>query len=282
MTLLGVHALEEPVGVAMTSFVEVCANIGISEQATRSTLARMRSRGLLRSERRGRRAYLALTPRGEEVLNQGRVRLGEPLADPWDEHWTLVAVTLPTGKEAERHLLRSRLMWAGFGGLSNGLWIIPRHVDVGRLTRELGLDSYIRAFSAEILDPATPEQMIADGYDLDLIAGRYEAFVRRWSRPEEVGVNALVRHLLLITDWLLVTRENPRLPIDFLPRDWPGFEAEARFRSLDSRLLSAALIEAQQLLDIVEIPDPDSSRPAGASGVSSLQPSPSPTLTTNK
>jgi phenylacetic acid degradation operon negative regulatory protein len=253
MTLLGTHALGRDVAIAITSYVEICKRIGISEQATRSTLARMRSRGLLRSERAGRRAYLALTARGEAVLRDGQARLGETLTTPWDGHWTLVAVTLPTGKESERHLLRSRLLWAGFGGLSNGLWIVPRRVNVKEMTRELDLDAYVRAFSAEMLEPTTPELIIADGYDLAGIAKDYEAFLRRWRRPDEVGADVLVRNLLLYTDWLLVTRENPRLPIDFLPQDWPGFEAEATFNSLADQLRGPAAAEAREVLDMVEL-----------------------------
>src|SRR5690606_15301222 len=63
LALLAEHLLDRKRALFAGSFIEVLRRIGIGEHATRSTLARMTRRGLLRSERRGRKTYFALTPR---------------------------------------------------------------------------------------------------------------------------------------------------------------------------------------------------------------------------
>ena len=256
MALLGNYVLDREIAVATTSLVDVCGQVGISEQATRSTLARMARRDLVLSHRSGRRAYLALTQRGAEILRNGRRWLTEPLALPWDGRWTVVAVTLPTGKEAERHALRSRLIWSGFGGLSNGLWIAPHGVDVAESIAGLGLDAHIRAFAANTLAPTTPGQLIADAYDLEKMRARYEQFLFRWVRPSSMAPDALAQRLLIYTDWLQIARDNPRLPIEFLPDAWPGLSAEATFHRLTAALEADASREAAELMDVIEIREP--------------------------
>jgi phenylacetic acid degradation operon negative regulatory protein len=44
----------------------------------------------------------------------------------WDGRWTLLSFTLPESWQRQRHELRIRLLWAGFGPLQGGLWIAPR------------------------------------------------------------------------------------------------------------------------------------------------------------
>ncbi|OKJ81441.1 hypothetical protein AMK31_23900 [Streptomyces sp. TSRI0107] len=55
------------------SVVDVFARAGVGEQATRSTLTRMVSRGLLRRRREGRRMYFGLTGRSAAVPSTPRV-----------------------------------------------------------------------------------------------------------------------------------------------------------------------------------------------------------------
>jgi len=57
------------------TFVEIMQRLGVSEEATRSTLTRMVSRDQLARHRRGRKMYFGLTSRAVEVLTEGADRL---------------------------------------------------------------------------------------------------------------------------------------------------------------------------------------------------------------
>lgn len=126
LTFCGAHM---PAGQAVYSgsLVKLLQRVGVGEHATRSTLARMCRRGLLVRHRVGKRVYFEVSARAatmlaeaaERVWREGAVNRG------WDGNWTLLGFSLPESRRADRHLLRSRLTWAGFGLLQHGLWISP-------------------------------------------------------------------------------------------------------------------------------------------------------------
>ena len=105
--------------------LEVMEGAGVAAPATRATLDRMTSRGLLQRRRRGREIEFELTREAEAVLREGgqRVHGANPFA-PSGEGWTLVTFTLSEGQRTLRHRLRAALTWAGFAPLRDGLWLL--------------------------------------------------------------------------------------------------------------------------------------------------------------
>lgn len=229
LTFCGAHM---PAGQAVYSgsLVDILQRVGVGEHATRSTLLRMSRRGLLVSHRVGKRVYFEVSARAatmlkeasERVWRQGAVNRG------WDGNWTLLGFSLPESRRADRHLLRSRLTWAGFGLLQNGLWISPHAVDPRTLLEGLDVVGHIKAFRAKTLEGINVDEMIADAWDLETIAERYRGFLSRWEQPDPVPAapDKLARQLLLLSEWLLLVREDPRLPVEHLPTDWPSVRAE--------------------------------------------------------
>jgi phenylacetic acid degradation operon negative regulatory protein len=230
LTFCGAYLLGRDEMVASSSLVEILSRVGVGEHAARSTLARMNRRGLLQRQRVGKRVYLALTRHGTAVLEEGGHRIWEQAAvnRHWDGRWTLLAFSLPENRRTDRHLLRSRLAWAGFGLLQSGLWIAPRPVDVKALVADLGVVDHVKAFRAETLEPSGIDEMIADAWDLEALATRYRGFLTRWDHPTPLpdAADDLARELLLETEWLLLVRDDPRLPVEHLPADWPAVRAE--------------------------------------------------------
>jgi phenylacetic acid degradation operon negative regulatory protein len=254
-TFLGNYVLGQDVCVFSGSYIDVMARLGVSEHATRSTLTRMVNRGLLCRRRQGRRMYFGLTPRSEMILKDGEARVWGPGAVNAEsgESWTLVGFSLPEAWQRARHDLRSRLVWAGFGMLHSGLWIAPSRVDVTGILGELGLEGYVKVFTAQPVHPADLGPLIRDAYDLAGLAGRYETYLRRWDRPDPLpGVpDPLARKLLLMAEWLEIIRGDPRLPLHLLPADWPAPRAQRLVRDLHARLEKPAGLIAGRLLETV-------------------------------
>jgi DNA-binding MarR family transcriptional regulator len=136
LTVLGRHLLDrEGVAVGAGTFIAVLERLGVSEQAARSTLTRMVRRGLLDRRQHGRRAYFTLTGGSRALLLEGRERIfaPAPVRQHWDGMWTLLSFSIPESRRDERHRLRARLAWNGFGLLRDGLWLAPGRAEVGRL-----------------------------------------------------------------------------------------------------------------------------------------------------
>ncbi|MDX3380984.1 PaaX family transcriptional regulator C-terminal domain-containing protein [Streptomyces niveiscabiei] len=256
LTFLGDQVLGRSVCVYSGSVIDVFARAGVGEQATRSTLTRMVNRGLLRRQREGRRMYFGLTAHSEAVLRDGERRVWHTGAvnRRWDGSWTLLGFSLPESWQRQRHDLRSKLAWHGFGPLFSGLWIAPGEVDVAELVEELGLSAHVKVFRAQADAGTDITAMIEETWELGELASRYAAFRERWQRWEgelPSAEDALARRLLLQTDWLNIIRRDPRLPVLHLPADWPADGAEKTFRRVHERLTPLAEEAAARLIDLV-------------------------------
>jgi phenylacetic acid degradation operon negative regulatory protein len=269
LTFFGIHALGRDIAVSAGSLIEVFGQAGITEDAVRSTLTRMVKRGLLERHRRGRRTYFGPTPRATGVLRDGHDRIwctGAVNRD-WDGTWTLVGFSLPEAWRSERHDLRSRLVWSGFGPLQNGLWVAPGTVDVPSVVAGLDLDGCLRVFrGATAVAPTDARTVLHTAFDVESVAKGYEAFLTRWStdaaEPDRTGTGqaeaaddatALLRQLLLHTDWLERVRQDPHLPAEHLPEDWPAARAEELFRELARHYGELAAQEAASSLDVITV-----------------------------
>ncbi|MFJ8648366.1 PaaX family transcriptional regulator C-terminal domain-containing protein [Streptomyces sp. NPDC093546] len=260
LTFLGDQVLGRDVCVYSGSVIDVFARAGVGEQATRSTLSRMATRGLLRRQREGRRMYFGLTERSAAVLRDGEHRIWQTGAvnRNWDGTWTLLGFSLPESWQRQRHDLRSQLTWNGFGPLFNGLWIAPGEVDVSSLVAELGLSAHVKVFRAHADSGTDIGAMIEESWELPELSARYDEFVRRWqpwqTRLPEAD-DSLALRLRLQAEWLQVIRRDPRLPVEHLPDDWPAERAEKTFRAVHERLTPLAEDASRRLLDVVAVRD---------------------------
>ncbi len=239
--------------VAATGVVELLEGAGIGAHATRATLTRMVKRGLLHRMPSGRQALFGLTGFGRRTVLEGRERAqqSDVVDRRWDRRWTLVSFSLPEDAQRQRHELRSRLTWAGFGLVQSGLWAAPRPVDVTELLEGLDVRGGVNAFHGEALPPTQEERLVATAYDIAGLSARYRAFVDRWSRLADAPVaDPLLARLMLSSDWLQALRDDPRLPVQFLPDPWPGVQAQELHHALESRLRAPSLAEAARRLDV--------------------------------
>ncbi len=233
LALFGDHVLDRGVAVSTGGVVTALGRLCIGEHATRTALSRMGRRGLLRTVRRGRQAFLALTEHGTEVLRDGQRKLDGDIVDQhWDGRWTLLSFSVPESRRADRHALRTRLGWFGFGPLRSGLWVSTSAADVSATLAELDLLDRAEVFRAEAFRWTDPARIAAEAWDLPAIAAGYSDFLVRWADGAFEQLDELSRRVLLGAEWLQLIRRDPVLPAVLLPEGWPGTRAMERFRAL--------------------------------------------------
>ena len=211
-----------------SAILEVMEGAGVAAPATRATLDRMTSRGLLQRRRRGREIEFELTPEAEAVLREGgqRVRGVNPFA-PHGEGWTLVTFTLSEGQRTLRHRLRAALTWAGFAPLRDGLWLAPGEVDLASTLDPLRDDlpaGSITAFRAREVEGFSMAQSVRSAWDIEAIRSAHLRFIDTWGRAGETDGtdNPISARTMLVADWLALLRTDPRLPREFMDADWPA------------------------------------------------------------
>jgi phenylacetic acid degradation operon negative regulatory protein len=231
LTVLGEFVLPTG-GAALTSaFIDVLGRLGIEEKASRQALMRTAADGLLTTERQGRRTLWRLTSTAEQFLTDGAERIYnfQATQPEWDGQWLIVLARVPETERAARHLLRTRLTWAGFGSPAPGVWIsthIDRAKEAERVLGEAGVhDGQI--FLAEHHAGGDLAVMVREAWDLDAVEGSYEEFLAEFGRAR--GGDPVVRTVQLVHTWRRFPRTDPALPPVLLPARWSGARAAKLF-----------------------------------------------------
>jgi phenylacetic acid degradation operon negative regulatory protein len=244
LTVLGEYVLPAPDGAWQETLVSALGTLGYTTHAARQALARSITGGWLRTARHGRRSRVHLNGDTAEMLRSGAERIyGFGREQPWEGRWLLVVLRVPEDQRDVRHALRSRLAWAGFGSMGNGLWISP-HVE-----REPELDAMARdapvaelvSFRADLGSVGDPERVIADAWDLDGVAKAYRDFTGRFGRLRPKRPREVFRaQTQLVHEWRKFPFVDPDLPEHVLPSGWPRSRARQVFEERHSAWQSQA------------------------------------------
>ena len=235
------------------AFIDVFGRLGVEEKAARQALMRTAADGWLSPERIGRRTVWRLTPAAERLLRDGTERIFgfTAAAADWDGRWTVVIARTPETERSARHVLRTRLRWAGFGNVMPGFWVSPRsdRDDEVRqiLTEVIGSgppDGYL--FTAEYQGGSSLAAMVGNAWDLDELARKYDEFTGAFGG--QVSTDPLVRVIDLVHAWRRFPWIDPGLPAQFLPAPWRGAAAAALFGRLHAAWAADAIAEWKQLL----------------------------------
>jgi phenylacetic acid degradation operon negative regulatory protein len=249
-TLLGELVLPSD-GAAWTSAVLAAFDrLGVAEKATRQALMRTSNAGWLQAEKVGRRTRWLLTPAARNLLSDGAKRIYAfgPTAT-WDGQWVLAQVRIPEADRRARHVVRTRLAWAGFGSLGPGLWISPhpqREREAVRVLTDAGVAGDAHVFVARRTGLADTRAMVAAAWDLPAVEVEYEQFVADFRAPEVPG-DVLLRQLELVHAWRRFPALDPSLPRELLPPRWTGIRAAELFADRHERWRPAAHREWQRL-----------------------------------
>jgi phenylacetic acid degradation operon negative regulatory protein len=210
------------------------ADLGLSEGAARSAILRMRRGGWLVSRRQGR--TVAYQP-SERMLAGHRRRAGalSPVRSEWDGAFHTLLFSVPEPARAFRDELRHAAHVAGYRTLRAGLLVAP-----GDRLDEVG----------DILDRVPPEASVVTGWlklgaeDTRRVAGDLWALddlgqrYRRLAASARAGAaGARADHATGATAFqsfaaatlpiYQAVADDPGLPGDLLPRDWPAPELGA-------------------------------------------------------
>ena len=251
-TLLGEFVLPGD-GTAWTSAVLASfARLGIEEKTTRQALMRTAASGWLDPEKVGRRTRWRLTASAQKMLTEGADRIYSFTGpgESWDGRWLLVYARIPESDRRARHVVQSRLTWAGFGSLGAGLWISPhpdREAEAIGVLREAGVAADAHVFVARRSGLTDVQVMVAAAWDLGAIEDRYEEFIEEFRATAPADV--LARQVEIVHAWRRFPSIDPVLPRELLPARWSGLKAARLFADRHQRWSGDAKQEWKRLND---------------------------------
>lgn len=246
--------------VRVGALVRLAAELGVGDNALRSALSRMTREGWLAARRDGGPPRYHLSPRGEDLIEEGTRRIyGHRAA--WDGRWLLVSYSLPEPRRGQRDRLRQGLSFLGLGSLGNGLFVTPHDLraQVRDLIRRCGVEADVTLHHGTLEWPADPAQVVARAWDLDRLSGRYAEFLARTTASmRDRGATrddraAFERRFLLTHEFRRFPFSDPDLPDALLPPGWVGTAAREAFLEYNARLRAPAERFYRSIADVETI-----------------------------
>ncbi|MGZ2358659.1 PaaX family transcriptional regulator [Streptomyces sp. 372A] len=263
VTLYGAYGRTPGDGpMPVAGLVRLLGAVGVDAPAVRSSVSRLKRRGLLVAGRTadGAAGY-ALSADARQLLDDGDRRIYRHPDPPLGDGWVLAVFSVPEAERHKRHLLRSRLARLGFGTAAPGVWIAPAGLyDETRHTLErLELAPYVDLFRGDHLGFSATREAVARWWDLDAVArlhhgflDRHEPVLRAWEARGDAAADpeaAYRDYLTALDSWRRVPYADPGLPRELLPEGWPGARSAEVFRALHERLRDAGAECAHRLVD---------------------------------
>jgi phenylacetic acid degradation operon negative regulatory protein len=257
ITIYALYARDEPNWLSIASLVRLMADLGVESQAVRSSVARLKRRGLLISMHRSGTAGYALSPTSLEVLREGDVRIFGRHRAAAGGGWVLVVFSVPESERDQRHKLRSWLSRLGFGTVAPGVWVAPGHL-AGEVTEVLArrnLSGYVDIFRADHLGFPDPAVKVGQWWDLHRLAAEYEQFIRgyrplakRIGSQAVTGQDAFREYVSMLVAWQRLPYLDPGLPLELLPPHWNGITAGNVFAEINDHLGGPAMRHAESVI----------------------------------
>lgn len=250
VTIYGLYAREAGGWISVASLIRLLSELDVDEPAVRSSISRLKRRGILEAQRVDGAAGYGLSDQAREILREGDHRIFRRPAVRIDDGWLLAVFSVPESERAKRHMLRSRLAALGFGTAAAGVWVAPAHLydDTRRTLERLQLTEYVDLFRSDYLAFGDLKQSVASWWDLDALRELYDEFLQvhgpvlaRWRRrraPQDA--RAFADYVRALTQWRRLPYLDPGLPAELLPRTWHGRQAGDLFFALQDLLASPA------------------------------------------
>jgi phenylacetic acid degradation operon negative regulatory protein len=228
--------------IPSASLVAVLGQFGVSGANTRAALSRLTREGAFEVTKEGRRTFYRFTSQAaERAATRGRLLMRFGLDWPhWDGRWTCVAFALPEDANRVGPVLRTRMRRLGLSQLYDGFWVSPH--DVTRRARSLldGLGvTCSTVLRTDLADLDTQGRSPADAWNLSALHAAYadfateiETFLGRLDGGGIEPAEALTARTALTLRWRKFVYDDPRLPLELLPADWPMPAARDRFVAL--------------------------------------------------
>jgi phenylacetic acid degradation operon negative regulatory protein len=246
VTIYGLYAREAGGWLSIAALIRLMESLGVDEPAVRSSISRLKRRGLLLAERLDGAAGYALSEGAQEILAEGDRRIFHRRVASLGDGWVLAVFSVPETERSRRHTLRSRLSWLGFGNVAPGVWIGPAHLaeETRDVLARLGLSRYVDLFTARAVDADNLAGDVARWWNLDRIRLAYVGYVQQWQstaaawqrRRRVDAERAFVDYVQSLTAWRRLPYLDPGLPAELLPPDWPAADAAEVFFALHDRL----------------------------------------------
>jgi DNA-binding transcriptional regulator PaaX len=149
---------------------------------------------------------------------------------PWDGHVYLISYDIPTKANHKRSFLRKTVKALSGAPLQESLYMTPYNptAEISELVATYAIPGNILISNLGIGGSVGEESLtdlVARVYDLDTLAKRYTRFLELFPLTAKPSVSAMLSYLSILHD-------DPQLPFELLPPNFPDKRAYDRYITL--------------------------------------------------
>ena len=183
LTLYGLYARDEHNWLSVSAVVRLMGDLGVDSAGVRSSISRLKRRGVLQAMKMDGAAGYALSDDALELLREGDVRIFSRQRAVESDGLVMVVFSIPESERDKRHQLRSTLVSMGFGTVSPGVWVAPGllHDEVARTLEHQGLAPFVDLFRARYDGFGSLRDRVGEWWDLPAIEKEYAEFLAKYA-----------------------------------------------------------------------------------------------------
>jgi len=212
----------------LCSVFQQLLNKSYQPSTIRKEISYLRKDGLLENKKYYHRAV-------PEITRKGRLKISTHLAykpfGQWDGKLRVVIFNIPENDRQSRTMLRDKLKQLGFEAAQKSVYISPYPLlaPIRSFATEMGIRQHLVLMEADKIDQEKKE--IQTIWNLEKINENYKKFIKNAKRKKQVRFWPLMAKKLE-ADFVNIYQADPRLPAEFLPKDWQGERAYKIFKEI--------------------------------------------------
>ena len=180
-----------------------------------------------------------LSKNGYEYINNTleNLHVGTP---HWDGMWRIGSFSIPEKDRPKRDKFRRFIETLGMRAFFNSLWVSPLDIKskIAKYVKANFLEKNVVTFEVTQNGTFSNTENLRSAWDLNPIREKYLNFIEKSNEilksPERSDKYLLKLHIF---EFATIVQEDPNLPIEFLPRDWPFYRAKQMYKRLRSAVV---------------------------------------------
>lgn len=180
----------------------------------------------------------SLTDRGYQILSL-EFPFCRFLRENWDGKWRILSYEIPEKKREMRDRLRREVSGWGLGPWHRSFWITPHPIisNLRNLVSNKEEETFIQAFESEHVF-GNREVLIEKVWQTSLLEKKYRQLFKTWHDTLASQADKPEKLRKVITEYIMVLRNDPGLPTELAGSNWIGYEAFKIYKEIRNILLS--------------------------------------------
>ena len=183
-------------------------------------------------------ATFRISEKGQDLLNSILDNLHEGTLH-WDNKWRFISFSIPESKRPLRDKFRRQIESVGLKMILTGLWITPLNIaDILEAeARKIGISKNIVIIESEKIITGITQQELKALWNFESSKEEIYKFIRQadeFLNQQNISSYEIKK---MIFRYAMILNNQPKLPIELFPSDWPQFRANLIYKKI-KRLLT--------------------------------------------